>query len=211
MTFPSPPPAPPQGAPRVKKSPEHWTAVAALITAVTGVVTFLVGFIGLPAAGVNSPTAGTATVTTTVTTTPTVTRGSSVPTPNADASPSTSRPPSEYWSGPLLVTSGFGFDLDLVPPEQTTGTMAADFSLSVTEDGKAAFTYYTMAVVPEGQNPSPEQCALLAKTQGLGDSSVPVGRSSCLITGEGRPALVSVTAVTSGTVSLNARVWNTPQ
>ncbi|WP_328733554.1 hypothetical protein [Streptomyces bobili] len=210
MTFPTPPPAPPQGAPRVKKSPEHWTAVAALITAVTGVVTFLVGFIGLPAAGVNSPTAGTATVTTTVTATPTVTGGSSISTPTADASPPTSGSPSEYWSGPLLVTSGFGFDLDLVPPEQTTGTMAADFSLNVTEDGKAAFTYYTMAVVPEGQSPGPEQCALLAKTQGLGDSTVPVGRSSCLITGEGRPALVTVTALTSGTVSLNARVWNTP-
>ncbi|MFJ3671484.1 hypothetical protein ACIPSE_33980 [Streptomyces sp. NPDC090106] len=70
---------PPQG----RKTPEHWNALASVIGAIASALTFLLGFIALPAAGVHSP-AGTpvtqtvtATVTTTVTTEPQASDGSS--------------------------------------------------------------------------------------------------------------------------------------
>ncbi|MFD4547532.1 hypothetical protein [Streptomyces sp. NPDC058466] len=164
------------------------------------------GFIGLPAAGIHSPTAGSATVTATATVTTTA------PAPSVAASgagPSASNgSPSVRWSGPLLISGDF--DLDSVPPHVPLPT-EGDIILNQIKDGhEAEFTGRAgMAVVPEGESPDPAECILLVQTQPQAHIAVPAGRRLCLITNEGRPALVTATALhpDAGTVGLNVLVW----
>lgn len=109
MTFPAPPNG---GAPRARKTPEHWNAMASLIGAAVSALTFLLGFIGLPAAGVNSPTGTQETVTATATATATVTA-----TPQTSATtPETQVPSSSGVGGeayvPILAASKIS-----IPPQ----------------------------------------------------------------------------------------------
>src|SRR3954447_8445440 len=209
MTIPPPPPVPPPGEPRAKKTPEHWTAVAALITAVTGALTFLVGFIGLPAAGGNSPAASVKTATAEVTTT--VTATAPAPSEASDAPAATCSSPAVRWSGSLLVSGDF--NLDSTPPQPDAPT-DGDISLSQISDGQEAeLTSYrtNLALVPKGENPDSAKCALLAKTQGQPGATLPLtaGGRVCLITSEGRTALVTVTTVhpQAQNASLDVRIW----
>ena len=207
------PPAPPPGEPRVKKSPEHWTAVAALITAATGVVTFLVGFIGLPAAGVASPVSSVETATATVTATATATVTTTAPAPSeaSDAPASTSSSPAVRWSGSLLVSGDF--NLDSIPPQAdlpTDGDIAM-YQVSAGQEAELFSSRVNLAAVPEGEDPDSAQCALLAQTQGQRNTTLPLiaGGKVCLITDEGRTALVTVATIhpQAQNASLDVRIW----
>ena len=112
------------------------------------------------------------------------------------------------WNGPLLASGGF--DLDLIPPE---ASLYEDFDLLPAEDGQEAQSSGTASLVPEGKDLDSAGCVLLAKTQPQSNISVPVGRTLCLITDEGRPALVTVKAVhkAANTVSVDVRVWQKPE
>ncbi|MEU6351016.1 hypothetical protein ABZ896_17025 [Streptomyces sp. NPDC047072] len=219
MSYPPPsphpyqPPQAPQPDQPTQERTERWSAVATVVSAVVAVLTFLVGFIGLPAAGVSSPTGGTATVTATVretvTATETATAGGSSGT--TEASPSV-LDSVVRWAGPILVGSGSGFDLDTLPPEESTFTGPQDFQANVSDDGtQANFPYGQMAVVPRDQDPSYEDCVLLAKTQPQYPLISP-GNSVCLITGEKRVAVVTVTAVhrEAENVSMRVSIWEKP-
>ncbi|MFF9410354.1 hypothetical protein ACF1B0_33235 [Streptomyces anandii] len=175
----------------------------------TGVLTFLVGFIGLPAAGVNSPAASVETATATVTAT--VTTPASAPPEATDAPSSTSGSPAVRWTGPLLVSGDF--NLDSVPPQGAMPT-DGDIELSQINDGQEAVlrsARASLAVVPQGENPDAARCTVLAQTQGqrLADLPVAVGGKLCLITSEGRPSLVTVTAVhpEAQNASLDVHIW----
>ncbi|MER6441939.1 hypothetical protein ABT275_37240 [Streptomyces sp. NPDC001185] len=69
----------------------------------------------------------------------------------------------------------------------------------------------SLAVVPQGESPDDARCAVLAQTQGqrLADFPVAVGGKLCLVTSEGRSALVTVTAVhpQAQNVSVDVRIW----
>lgn len=78
------------GAPQARKTPEHWNALASVIGAIVSALTFLLGFIGLPAAGVDSPAGTPATETATATVTATVTAAPQGPDTSASTQASTS-------------------------------------------------------------------------------------------------------------------------
>ncbi|MFE0513208.1 hypothetical protein [Streptomyces sp. NPDC058964] len=167
------------------------------------------GFIGLPAAGVNSPAASIETATTTATATVTATAPG--PTEASGTSASTSSSPAVRWSGMLLVSGDF--NLDSVPPGGDLPT-DGDIELSKISDGQEAVLRSdraNLAVVPQGEDPDSARCAALAQTQGqrITDLPVAVGGKLCLITNEGRSALVIVTAVhpQAQNVSVDVRIW----
>ncbi|MFJ9250316.1 hypothetical protein [Streptomyces sp. NPDC101776] len=177
----------------------------------TGVVTFLVGFIGLPAAGVNSPASSveTATATITATTTATVTATASAPSDASDAPASGS--PAVRWSGSLLVSGDF--DLDAIPPRAvlpTDGDIAL-YQISAGQEAELTSVRASLAVVPAGENPDSAKCALLSQTQGQRNATLPLtaGGKLCLITNEGRSALVTVTTVhpQARNASLDVIIW----
>ncbi|WP_328846968.1 hypothetical protein [Streptomyces sp. NBC_00258] len=202
------------GASRAKKPPEHWVAVAALITAATGVLTFLAGYIGLPAAGFDSPAGSAATVTATTTVTTTATPKTPDSSETSDGKTPSAGSVTERWSGPLLITSVRDYDLDLTPPETTVST-TTDIGLVETSDGQEAVfdDYNPLALVPEGEEPDAAGCALLSKTQSKSGLSVKVGRSFCLRTDKGRSVLVTVKAlnVDAVTIDVTIRVWEKGQ
>jgi hypothetical protein len=207
----TPPPRPPQPpAPARRRTggqgaANNWQAIAALISAGVGALTFAVGFIGLPAAGVTSPVAEreTATVTATVTSTTTVTAapggGSTV-----QSSPD-SESPEVQWSGPLLSQQQ-PFDLDLVPPAVGAG---GDIYPSGFDGKKATLVDNSYALVPEGEAPDFSECKLLATTKPLLSPSVAAGRSVCLFTDEGRVALATLDSLNTETeiVNITVKVW----
>ncbi|MGW3426233.1 hypothetical protein [Streptomyces phaeochromogenes] len=205
--------APPTGVtPRAPKTPEHWNAIAGIIGAVVSVLTFLLGFIGLPAAGVDSPSATSATVTTTATVTATATSTAPERNDTSDGQPDSSAIPGEYWSGPLLFSGNEAYDLDLAPPEKDSegGEMTFD---TINEEREATFYEESMAIVPQGEHPNSAECTLLAKTQSASVITIPAGRSFCLITGAGRTAIVTINGlnIADGTVEADAQVWDKAQ
>ncbi|MGW3652455.1 hypothetical protein [Streptomyces sp. NPDC000878] len=186
-------------------------AVAALISAVTGVLTFFVGFIGLPAAGIDSPAASVETATITATATVTTTAPAPAPSDASGAPASTSSSPAVRWSGSLLVSGDF--NLDSIPPQADlpTGGDIAVLQISDGQEAELTSSRVGLAVVPKGENPDSAKCALLAQTQGqrLATLSLTAGDKVCLITDEGRTALVTVTAVhpQAENASLDVRIW----
>jgi len=217
MPTPTPTPAPPprprrQPAPSVSPADSNvahkWQAIAALISAVVGALTFAVGFFGLPAAGVTSPLGVSETVTATTTVAATVTAtvassetsgGSGGGNPSPDV-----KTPEVQWSGPLLLESYF--DLDQIPPENN---LDQDVVLDVIEAQEAHLIYNEYALVPKGESPGFDECKLLVSTKSQSVVDVPEGRSICLKTNEGRIALVTLDSLHSGagTVDITAKVW----
>ncbi|WP_371545862.1 hypothetical protein OG266_13815 [Streptomyces sp. NBC_00554] len=199
------------GTPRAPKTPEHWTAVASLIGAAVSALTFLVGFIGLPAVGVDSPAGASATVTAFVTTTATVTAKASVPSGTSGDEPSPSGSTAIRWSGTLLLTTA-RYDLDLIPPEQAQATSADILFYSIRDQLEADFESEDVALVPSGETPDAAECTLLAKTQSRQSVFVPAGRSICLITDSGRTAFVAVEEVNAvdETARVTVQVWDKP-
>ena len=180
--------------------------MAAVIGAVVSALTFLAGFLGLPAAGVESPTAASPTVTATVTVTATAASHAPEPTGSADGQPSNPTSPSERWSGSLLFEQNGSFDLDLTPP---TKEGDADVSFyAPTGEKEAEFWNTSMAITPQGKTTDAAECVFLVKTQSKSDIAVPVGRSFCLITTAGRPAIITVKKVDAADVTVNVRVWD---
>lgn len=200
------------GTPRAPKTPEHWNAWASVIAAVVSALTFLLGFVGLPAAGVDSPAATSVTVTTTATVTATATPKAPESNDPSNGQPNPSDSPGEHWSGPLLYSGNDTYDLDLIPPEKGTegGEMTFDV---ISEEREAIFYDDPIALVPQGEHPDATECTLIAKTQSTSKVTVPVGRSICLITGAGRTAIVTVKAlhIADATVEADAQVWNKVQ
>lgn len=201
------------GTPRPRKTPEHWNAVASLIGAAVSALTFLVGFIGLPAAGVNSPTGTSATVTATVTTSTTVTATPPSSTSSSDTLTDTPSPPDSSairWSGRLLLKGEH--NLDLVPPEE-----GANWDIKfdgVNSDGKSAtLVHVDMAILPNGKIPDIAECTLLAKTQGTNPVSMPVGASACMLTDDRRPVLIKLNSVNAvaNTAQATVKVWEAKQ
>ncbi|NUS22953.1 MAG: hypothetical protein HOV70_09160 [Streptomyces sp.] len=205
----TPPPHPPR-PPRPPQSPgasHKWQTFAALISAGVGALTFAVGFIGLPAAGVTSPAAAreTATATVTATSTVTVPAGPAVQSEEPDGGGGgDATPPEVQWSGPLLSEQA-GFDLDLVPP----ALGGDDVYPSGFDGAKATLVNNHYALVPEGEEPDFSECKLLATTKPQTNLSVAEGRSVCLFTSDGRVALVTVDSTNPGTgiVNLTVKVW----
>ncbi|MEU6376872.1 hypothetical protein [Streptomyces sp. NPDC046909] len=202
----TPPPYPPPRPP----GPSHkWQTLAALISAGVGILTFAVGFIGLPAAGVRSPVAvrETATVTATATATVTTSAEPVVQSENPDGGDSTppdAEVPEVQWTGPLLSQQQ-GFDLDLVPPERGGG----DIDTYGFDGPKAKLYGNSYALVPEGEDPDFSECKLLATTKTQSAPAVADGRSVCLFTDGGRVALATVDSADPGTgiVNLTVKVW----
>ncbi|MFI5678292.1 hypothetical protein [Streptomyces cellulosae] len=205
------PPGPPQPpAPTGRRtgdpgSAHKWQAIAALISAGVGALTFAVGFIGLPAAGVTSPVAAraTATVTATVTATATAT-ATATGAPAAQGEEHDAASPKVQWSGPLLSQQQ-GFDLDLVPPAVGDD----DIDPWGFEGQKATLIYNNYALVPEGEVPDFSECKLLATTKPQPQLSVAAGRSVCLFTDGGRVALATLDSVNpeTGIVDITVKVW----
>ncbi|MEU9783638.1 hypothetical protein AB0H92_22185 [Streptomyces phaeochromogenes] len=198
------------GTPRAPKTPEHWNALASVIAATVSALTFLFGFIGLPAAGVDSPTATSETVTTTATvvTTATVTAPATNKEPESTGEPISSGSPRELWSGPLLFPQGDSYNLDLTPPVKEGETDLTYYG--ITGEREANFWHAEMAMVSQGGKPDSAECTLLVQTQAKPDITVPVGSSFCVITGAGRTALVTVKKLDTadGSVSVDAYVWD---
>ncbi|MFI9832057.1 hypothetical protein ACIHIX_30745 [Streptomyces sp. NPDC051913] len=206
----TPPPHPPR-PPRPPQPPgasHKWQTFAALISAGVGALTFAVGFIGLPAAGVPSPAAAreTATVTATVTTSagPAVQSAEPGGSGGDDSTPSDVESPEVQWIGPLLSQQQ-GFDLDLVPPAVGDD----DIDPWGFDGQKATLIYNNYALVPEGEEPDFSECKLLATTKPQPQLSVAAGRSVCLFTDEGRVAVVRVDSANPETeiVNLTVKVW----
>ncbi|NUQ98398.1 MAG: hypothetical protein HOY79_18205 [Streptomyces sp.] len=182
-------------------------AIAAVISAVTGVLTFLVGFIGLPAAGVKSPVGAEATVT--ATTTVTAQAPSAKGGDGASPAQSSGDTYAKRWSG-RVEFAGY-FDFDAIPPS-STGTGDVHIA-GITDGGEAELTGYTSVLLAEGKAPSPAECTQLVQTQGSDDVTVAAGRTVCLITSDGRPAaakVVSVSSPSSGRVAFDVTVWEKP-
>jgi len=154
FTPPSHPPRPPQPPGASHK----WQTFAALISAGVGALTFAVGFIGLPAAGVTSPAAARETATVTATATVTVSARPAVRSEEPDGSGGggDATPPEVQWSGPLLSQQQ-GFDLDLVPPAVGDD----DIDPWGFDGQKATLIYNNYALVPEGEEPDFSECKLL--------------------------------------------------
>jgi hypothetical protein len=213
MSTPTPTPPPrPQRQPALSGSPADsdvapkWQAIAALISAVVGALTFAVGFFGLPAAGVTSPLGVSETVTATTTATTTVTAAvASTPDGSGGGNPSPdAKTPEVQWSGPLLLESYF--DLDQIPPENN---MDQDVVLNGIDAQEAHLIYNGYALVPKGGSPGFDDCKLLVSTKSRSAVDVPEGRSICLKTNEGRIALVTLDSLHSGTgtVDITVKVW----
>ncbi|MFI1482640.1 hypothetical protein [Streptomyces sp. NPDC020747] len=187
-----------------KKTPEHWAAVAGLISAATGLLTFLVTFFGLPAAGIDSPTASSATATATVTATVTA-RGEGQDTDgeNQPSSPSSNQ---VRWSDSLLLSGGH--DLDLIPPEES---VVKDLHFRLSDDSTSAYLYNADAIasVPAGETVEADECTYLAKTQNQDSVEIPVGGSACLLTDGGRTALITINSLdtTAETAQTQTTVW----
>lgn len=205
----TPPPHPsrPPRPPRPPGVSHKWQTFAALISAGVGALTFAVGFIGLPAAGVTSPAAAreTATVTATATATVTTSAGPAVQTEGPDGGGGgDATPPEVQWAGPLL-SQQVGFDLDLVPPARGE----SDIDTYGFDGPKAKLYGNNYALVPEGEEPDFGECKLLATTKPQSAPAVADGRSVCLITDGGRVALATVDSADPGTgiVNLTVKVW----
>ncbi|MEI5102610.1 hypothetical protein RB200_34000 [Streptomyces sp. PmtG] len=127
------------GTPRTPKTPEHWNALASVIAAAVSALTFLLGFVGLPAAGVDSPAATSETVKTTVTVTATATPKEPEPDDPSGGQSNPSGSPGERWSGSLLFPSGTAYDLDLTPPIKEGGS--SDLALYEINEGREANFY----------------------------------------------------------------------
>ncbi|WP_328555275.1 hypothetical protein [Streptomyces sp. NBC_00358] len=190
--------------------------MAALITAVTGVLTFLVGFIALPAAGVRSPLGAAATVTATTTAAVTATATVTAPAPLSSAgenggTPSPGSPTdsyAEHWSGRVKFNGWF--NLDSVPPSSDGG---GDLRMDgITDTGAATFIDFNMVEMPKGETPTPDSCVLLVKTQPDQNIDLPVGRTICFVTDEGRPAMATVVSLDKVDVkaTLDVTVWEVP-
>ncbi|MFJ2648103.1 hypothetical protein ACIO1C_15365 [Streptomyces sp. NPDC087420] len=182
-----------------------------MVMAGVAVVGLLLGFFGLPAAGLKSPTgAAQPTVTVTATETkvvpaPDEESGSEGQDPAATPSPKTTS--SVRWHGDIHVTA-YHWDLDTVPPAEDS-PITGDFLLFETlSEGTAEFDDYKMAPVPEGENPTQGECTSLAQLQAKDELSVSAGQSVCLITQSGRTALMKVKSVNDDdTVEAEITVW----
>ncbi|AZP18065.1 hypothetical protein SAMN06272735_3178 [Streptomyces sp. TLI_55] len=208
-SFTPPPPARPPAPPRRQGdagAAHKWQAIAALISAGVGALTFAVGFIGLPAAGVTSPVAVRETVTATVSVTTTATPQGNPGGGSGDRpSPQSESEPEVQWSGPLL-SQNQGFDLDLVPPAVGDD----DIDPWGFDGQKVNLIYNNYALVPEGEEPGFSECKLLATTKPQSSLSVGEGRSVCLFTDGGRVALVRVDSLDpdSEITNLTVKVWD---
>ncbi|MFF4350380.1 hypothetical protein [Streptomyces sp. NPDC001530] len=105
------------------------------------------------------------------------------------------------------------FNFDSVPPSYDGN---GDLRMSgATDSNEADITPGSnyMALVPKGQDPSPEECVQLVRTQADSEAMVAVGRKICFVTDEGRPGLATVVAMSKeqGTVSCDVTVWEKPE
>ncbi|MFG2650205.1 hypothetical protein [Streptomyces sp. NPDC048436] len=209
MNNPAPTTGGPPRPPRPPKTPEHWNALASVVAAAVSALTFLVGFIGLPAAGVHSPAATPETVTATTTVTATATREAPEPNESSDEQPSASASIGERWSGSLLYEPDNDYDLDLTPPRKEGDQTDALFE-SITEGRDAVFSSGSMALVHQGDEMNAADCIFLVQTQSKASISVPVGGSFCVTTTASRAAIVTVRKLdtTDGTVTVDVRVWD---
>ncbi|MEU6547061.1 hypothetical protein [Streptomyces sp. NPDC046859] len=182
-------------------------STAAIIGALAGVVGALFGFLALPAAGVRSPAGAmpTQTVTATVTMTPPGHPSGSTPSSSPGSNASPSKADAVRWKGRLLVEQD-RFALDQVPPAPTIGI--TDLVAQVTDTGDGIEFYEgESALVPQGEEPSSKTCWTLARTQAQTGLVTPTGKSACLITEEGRAALVKVVSVRAGVAQVDVTVW----
>jgi hypothetical protein len=102
--------------------------------------------------------------------------------------------------------SGY-FNFDEVPPSSAgPGDLKMD---GIGDSGTVAFPGFDKVVVPKGETPTPEECAMLVKTQPDQAVDLPVGRALCFVTDEGRPVLAKAvsTDATDGRVAMDVTVW----
>ncbi|MEU9077051.1 hypothetical protein [Kitasatospora sp. NPDC048538] len=203
---------PPGGAGAVQPPRRRVETVTAVIGAFTGVGGLVVGFLALPAAGLQSPagTPETRTVTATVTTTVTA-AAVSAPAGAASGSPSaTAKADSVYWSGSLLISAqesvALGYGLDTNPPRKTADGI--DLQASPDSTG-TVLVIRDAARVPIGQTPTKAACSDLAQTHREPNAEVTVGQSACLVTHRGKLAVVKLTSTsTNPRAEVAVTVWN---
>ncbi|MFK8905897.1 hypothetical protein [Streptomyces sp. YS-3] len=107
-------------------------------------------------------------------------------------------------------------ELDSLPPE--VAGRGDIHSVKVTSSREAKLTAYSFgtaefALVPAGDSPSPQECTLLVKTQPVGTVAMTIGRTVCAVSDQGRPTLITLTAVDqeAQSVGLDLTVWEKPE
>jgi hypothetical protein len=173
------------------------TAIAALVTALTG-AGFFVGRASAPNTEPSSAPAATTTVTVTA-------AGAQGGSPAPHVPTETSKPPADpdvYYSGP--ITSGRA-NLDLNPP-----ATADNGDIEILDPGELYNTGGSVLKVwADSGIPNRDDCKTLALTDGGAEvSSLHAGSIVCGVTAKGRPFRLSVKiAGDNGTVT-DAVVWN---
>ncbi|KUN58402.1 hypothetical protein ACH3Y9_40345 [Streptomyces sp. WSLK1-5] len=102
--------------------------------------------------------------------------------------------------------SGY-FNFDEIPPSSAgNGDLKMD---GITDSGAAEFGAYDKVLMPPGSHPTPDECVLLVKTQPDQDVDLPMGRTICFVTDEGRPVSATAVAVDrkDGRVAMDITVW----